>query len=364
MKVALVHDYLNQAGGAERVVGALHRLFPDAPIYTTIAEPAVVDTLLEGADVRTSWMQRLPGLKRHYRKYFLLYPHAIESFDLSEYDLVVSNSTAYAKGAIIRSGACHVCYCHSPMRFAWNFAGYAAREAWGPLTRRVLPPLISHVKRWDVATIDRVSYYIGNSSAVAARITRHYGRQAAVVHPPVEVERLAPSPIDEDYHLVVSRLVAYKRVDLVVEAFNRLKRPLVVIGDGPARSRLERMAGSTVRFLGRLPDAEVAEYYARCRAVVFPGEEDFGIVPLEANAAGRPVIAYAAGGALDTVIEGCTGVFFRSQDAESLANAVQACGAIEWDKAKLRRHAEGFREEAFRERFMEAVQTALARQEV
>jgi glycosyltransferase involved in cell wall biosynthesis len=247
------------------------------------------------------------------------------------------------------------------MRFAWNFDGYAARERWGPLLRTVLPPLVARVRRWDLRTAHRPTMYAANSSAGAARIRRHYGRPAAVVFPPVEVERFSPLDADDDYHLVVSRLVPYKRVDLVVDAFNRLARPLVVIGDGPARRDLERQAGPTIRFLGRQPDDQVAAYYARCRALVFPGEEDFGLTPLEANASGRPVIAYRAGGALDTVVDGMNGVFFDTQTVESLCEAIARCDALPWDKARLRRHAEGFREDVFRERFMAVVRSALAR---
>jgi glycosyltransferase involved in cell wall biosynthesis len=356
VKVAIVHDYLNQAGGAERVVAAMHRLFPQAPIYTTIADPRVVDALMPGADVRTTWMQRLPGIDRHFRKYFLLYPHAIEGLDLSGYDVVLSSSSAYAKGARVRRDAVHVCYCHTPMRFAWNFEGYAERERWGSMTRRILPPLIARVRRWDLRTADRPTIYVANSSIVARRIEEHYHRRATVIPPPVEVHRFTPSPIGDGPFLIVSRLVAYKRIDLAVEAFTRLNRPLVVIGDGPARMDLERIAGPTVQFLGRVNDAEVSAAYARCRAVIFPGEEDFGIVPLEANAAGRPVIAYEGGGALDTVIPGHTGLFFPEPAAESLMAAVLRSEEMPWDPARLRAHAEGFREEVFADRMSTLVQ--------
>jgi glycosyltransferase involved in cell wall biosynthesis len=347
MKVAIVHDYLNQAGGAERVVAAMHRLYPAAPIYTTIADRRVVDALMPGADVRTTWMQRLPGIRRHFRKYFLFYPGAIESLDLSAYDVVLSSSSAYAKAARTRPGAVHVCYCHTPMRFAWNFDGYAERERWGRMTRRLLPPLIARVRRWDVKTAGRPTVYVANSSAVAERIARHYGRRASVIPPPVEVDRFTPSPVQDPHYLVVSRLVAYKRIDLAVEAFRQLNRRLVIIGDGPARASLERIAGPNVRFLGRLDDAAVSQAYARCRGLIFPGEEDFGIVPLEANAAGRPVIAYQRGGALDTVVPDQTGVFFPEQTIASLREAVLRSETIAWDPLRLRAHAEGFREEVF-----------------
>jgi len=359
MRVALAHDYLIQAGGAERVLGALHRLFPEAPIFTTIADPAVIKEYVSGAEVHTSWMQRLPGLRKHFRKYVLLYPNAIESLDLSGFDLVISNSSAFAKSIITPPGTVHVCYCHTPMRFAWNFEAYSARESWGPMTRWVLPFLTERLRRWDLRTASRPHLYMGNSSAVAQRIERCYGIPAKVLFPPVEFDRFEPGGEPGDYYLVVSRLQSYKRIDLAVEAFTRLSRPLVVIGDGPDRPALERMAGPTVRFLGRQPDSEVNRYYAGCRGVIFPGEEDFGIVPLEANAAGRPVVAYRAGGALDTVIEGVTGVFFSPQTPEALAQAVEECDRRSWSVADLRRHAEGFGENFFQQRVKFLVSEAL-----
>jgi glycosyltransferase involved in cell wall biosynthesis len=355
MRVALAHDYLIQAGGAERVVAALHRIFPAAPIFTTIADPSVTDALLPGAEIRTSWMQRLPGLRRHFRKYVLLYPSAIESLDLAGFDLVISSSSAFAKGVVTAPGGFHLCYCHTPMRFGWNAGSYAEREEWGRAVRWILPQVTGRLRRWDQRTASRVDLYIANSSVVAERIGRCYRRPARVIHPPVEVERITPGDTQGDFFLVVSRLVAYKRVDLAVEAFTSMGRPLVVIGDGPARQALGRRAGPTIRFLGRQPDAEVARYLAACRGLIFPGEEDFGIVPLEANAAGRPVVAYEAGGALDTVIPGRTGVYFRRQSVEALSAAVQACEAAAWDPAAIRRHAESFREEVFRERILALV---------
>jgi glycosyltransferase involved in cell wall biosynthesis len=355
VRVALVHDYLYQSGGAERVIAALHRMFPSAPVFTTIADPAVVQSLLPNADVRTTWMQQLPGLRNHHRKYFMLYPAAIEGCDLREYDLVISNSSAYSKSVKTRPEAVHACYCHTPMRFAWDFASYAAREDWSRLTRAVLRPFIEHLRRWDHRTANRPTGYIANSNNIARRIERCYGLPSQVVHPPVEVQRFAPQAEQDDYHLVVSRLLGYKRIDLAVHAFNRMQKPLVIIGDGPVRESLQRIAGRTIRFLGRQDDATVAQYYARCRALIFPGEEDFGLTPLEANASGRPVVAFAAGGALDTVSANTTGVLFHEQTVESLCEAVKHCEAAEWNTAALRKHAEKFREECFRVRMRGAI---------
>jgi glycosyltransferase involved in cell wall biosynthesis len=360
MKIALVHDYLNQLGGAERVVGTLHRLFPQAPIYTTILDRTMLWESLRDADIHTSWMQKLPALDRHFKKYLPLYPLAIESLDLRAYDLVLSSSSAWAKGVITRPGAVHLCYCHTPMRFAWDYARYVEREQFGPLTRTALPPVVAWLRAWDLRTAKRPTRYIANSSVVRERIRAHYGQESEVIFPPVEVARYQPCDVDEPYFLVVSRLAPYKRIDLAVEAFNRLGLPLVVIGDGPDRPVLERMAGPNIRFLGRLPDDEVAGRMARCRAFIFPGEEDFGITPLEANASGRPVIAYRAGGALDTVSEGRSGLFFDEPNAMSLVAAVRRFQGLQWDKGLLRRHAERFSEAVFGQRIQRLVSDAMA----
>jgi glycosyltransferase involved in cell wall biosynthesis len=361
MRIAIVHDYLNQAGGAERVVAVLHEMFPQAPIYTTILDRSSLWPALQDADIRTSWMQHLPGLKRHFKKYLPLYPAAIESFDLRGYDLVISSSSAFAKGARVPPGARHICYCHTPMRFAWDYESYVAREGLGRAVRMVLPPFIRALRRWDIRTADRPHVFISNSSVVAGRILRCYGRSSEVVYPPVEIDRYTPASDSGDNYLVVSRLNSYKRIDLAVRAFTEAGRPLLIVGDGPYRAALERMAGPTIQFTGRMRDEEVAWYYARCRGLIFPGEEDFGITPLEANASGRPVVAYRAGGALDTVIDGKTGVCFHEQTVESLRDAVARCDALTWFRDDLRRHAEHFSVAAFRSRFESIVERELSR---
>jgi glycosyltransferase involved in cell wall biosynthesis len=361
VKVALVHDYLNQAGGAERVLGVLHGMFPTAPIYTTIVDHDVLWPSLRDADIRTSWMQRLPGLRKHFKKYLPFYPRAIEGFDLREYDLVISSSSAFAKAARAGSGALHVCYCYTPMRFVWDFDHYATQEGLTRITRLALRPLIRRLGRWDLATRDRPDVYLTSSSAVQERIQRIYGRSSEIVCPPVDSDRYAVTDSDEPYYLVVSRLNGYKRIDIAVRAFNALGHCLLVIGDGPQRARLEAIAKPNVRFAGRLADADVARHYGRCRGVVFPGEEDFGIVPLEANLSGRPVVAYRGGGALDTVHDGRTGVFFERPDPVSLAEAVRRCDQIRWDKRALRQHGEQFSEQAFRARFLSVLEKALGR---
>ena len=349
MRVALVHDYLNQYGGAERTIEALHALYPEAPVYTSIYDPAAMPAAYAGWDIRTSWMQRLPAWRRLFRAYFPLYPSAFESFDLGGYDVVISSSSAFAKGVIPPPGARHICYCHTPMRFAWRTGDYVAREGIGGLGRAAMALLLTYVRLWDVVSSGRVDVFIANSRVVAGRIRRYYGREAIVVPPPVELPAFQPRA-PEDFYLAGGRLIPYKRLDLAVRAFTALGLPLKVFGDGRDRAALESIAGPNVEFLGYVSEERRLELFARCRAFIFPGEEDFGITPLEAMAMGRPVIAYAAGGALDSLAEGVTGRFFREQSAAALAAAVAASRGDAYDECAVRRHAEGFRREVFQAR--------------
>jgi glycosyltransferase involved in cell wall biosynthesis len=349
MRVALVHDYLNQYGGAERVLEALHTLFPAAPVYTSLFDPAAMPASYRRWDIRVSWMQRLPLWRRLFRSYFLLYPSAFESFDLSGYDLVLSSSSAYAKGIIPSPQARHICYCHTPMRFAWRTDDYIAREEIGGLRRAALSLLLTNLRLWDVATSQRVDTFVANSHAVAARIRRYYRREAAVIPPPCDLPPFAPQP-RAAWYLAGGRLIPYKRLDLAVRAFTALGLPLKIFGTGRARATLEQIAGPNIEFLGWVSDETRRELFARCHAFVFPGEEDFGITPLEAMAAGRPVIAYAGGGALDTVVEGVTGRFFHEPTAAALAAAVAAVQTDRYDPLAIRHHAEGFGRELFLER--------------
>ena len=359
MKVALVHDYFFQAGGAERVMEVLHEMFPEAPIFTTVLRRETLWPRLRDADFRTSFLQPLASVGVPGRAMLPLYPHAMEGHDLTEFDLVISNSSAFAKGVIVREGALHICYCHSPMRFAWSEDAYTRRERFNPVTRLALRPILSYMRRWDLRTRHRAQVYFGNSSAVVRRIRATYGLSSEVMHPPVDVSRCHMAATRDDFYLVVSRLSTYKRIDLAVEAFNQLGKRLVVIGDGPHARSLAALAKPNVTLLGRLPDAEVANYYAAARGFILPGEEDFGITPLEANASGAPVIAFAAGGALDTVIAGETGVLFREPTAEGLAAAVLAADRLSWDAGRLRAHAETFGEPAFRIRMYDAIDRAV-----
>src|SRR5271168_2933030 len=351
MQIAVVHDYFTQMGGAERVAEELARMLPSASLYSTVAMPHLMPPGLAGRQVETSWMQHLPSMRRHYRLYFLLYPLAVRSLDLSRFDLVISSSSGYAKGVHTNRDALHVCYCHTPMRWAWSFDSYSAREEMGAAKRFVLPRLINVLRRWDVGASRQPDHFIANSRVVAQRIQLAYGRIAEVIHPPIDLARFCPSPEQGDYYIVLSRLVSYKRIDLAIQACTLLGRRLLVIGDGPDRARLTAKAGPTTSFLGRLSDAEVEHHAARCRALIFPGEEDFGMAPLEIAAAGRPTIAYRAGGAVETIVDGVTSVFFDRQDASNLAEAIQRFERQEWSAKALRSHAERFGIDVFQSRF-------------
>lgn len=361
MRVAIVHDYLNQMGGAERVVESFHRLWPEAPIFTTIADRDAMPASLRDADIRTSWMQRLPAWRRHFRAYLPLYPFAVEGFDLRGYDLIISSSSAWAKAVRTPPGAVHVCYCHTPMRWVWDYAHYVSREGFGPLTRLALRPVISALRAWDVRTAVRPTHLVVNSRVVQERVTRCWGRASEVLPPPVETGRFSVGDGPGRGHLVVARLAHYKRIDLAVAAFTSLGLPLEIIGDGPARKSLEAMAGPTVTFRGRVDDAGVAQAMRACRALIFPGAEDFGITPLEANASGRPVIAYGAGGATETVRDGVTGILFAEQSPDALVAAVRRAEHIVWDAAVIRRHAEQYSVSGFEQRFRDIVAREVCR---
>lgn len=349
-RVALVASWLNQYGGAERVLEVLHEMLPTAPVYTSIYAPQAMPASYQTWDIRTSFMQRLPLVRRKHQLFLPLYPLAFETMRLSGYDLVISNTSAFAHGIRLGSGTAHVCYCLTPARFLWDYDGYIRRENIGGAARAVLPALIGLLRGWDRAAAKRVSHYIAISRLVAERIRVAYNRAATIIYPPLDTRAFAPSSGYDDYYLIVSRLVPYKRIDLAVQAFTRLGLPLRIIGDGRDRAALERMAGPTVRFLGRLPDGDVKDHLSRCRAFIFPGEEDFGLAPLEAMASGRPVIAYAGGGALETVVEGVTGTFFAEPTADALAAVVNTFNPDRYDPVAIRRHAETFDRTVFIER--------------
>jgi glycosyltransferase involved in cell wall biosynthesis len=361
-RVALVHDYLNQYGGAERVLEELATLFPGAPVYTSMYSPDRMSAAIRGLDIRTSFMQRLPMVTRNHQPFLLLYPLAFESFDLSGFDVVISNSSAFCKGVVTPPGTLHISYCLTPMRWVWNYHAYVERERLGFAARMVLPVAISQLRSWDVATAQNVDRFLAISRTVAARIRKYYRRDSTVIYPPVNCDAFAqPFARVDDYYLIVSRLIPYKRIDLAVDAFTRLGIRLKIVGSGGRDlSALRARAGRNVEFVGRVSDTELKKLYASCRALVFPGEEDFGIAPLEANASGRPVIAYAGGGALDTVVDGHTGVLFQQQQVECLIEAIRRAEATAWDPAALRAHARTFDSQVFREQLQAFIGESIA----
>jgi glycosyltransferase involved in cell wall biosynthesis len=353
MKIAIVHDFLIQMGGAEKVVEVLHDVFPEAPVYTSVYDSQAMPNYYRTWDIRTSFMQRVL-LKRHtHRLALFLYPTAFESFDLSAYDLVISSSSAFAKGIITQPHTTHVCYTHTPMRYVWMTANYVRNESISRPLRRILTPGLHYLRTWDTIAATRVDKYVANSRTVAQRINKFYRRDCDVVHPPVETSRFQIADDIGDYYIIVSRFAPYKRLDLAVRAFTKLGRPLKIVGTGRQMKELQAGAGKNVEFLGYVGDAEVAQLMARSKAYIMPGEEDFGIAPVEANACGRPVIAYGAGGALDSQEDEVTGVLFNEQSVEALCEAVLRSDAIEFDPPTIQAHARQFDTSVFQQRIKE-----------
>lgn len=352
LKVAIVHDWLNQIGGAEEVLEALVELFPNAPVYTSMYWPQAMPDDYQQWDIRTTWMDRLPGIHRQHQPYLLLYPLAFGGLELRDYDLVISNKSAFCFGVHTLPETCHVCYCLTPTRFVWEFDNYVNREHVGRAAQRSVRPFLGRLQRWERQAASRVDAFVSISDEIQKRIGRCYDRESDIIYPPVDTERFAPEDGHDDYFLIVSRLIPYKRIDLAVRAFTQLGLPLKIGGDGRDRESLQAMAGPNVEFLGYVPDEDLVRLMARCRAFLFPGLEDFGITPVQAMAAGRPVIAYAGGGALDYVVEGVSGTFFHEQTPESLAGAVQRFDAALFDPATIRAHAEQFDASVFKSRLL------------
>ncbi len=338
----------------------MHDLYPEAPIYTSIFWPEALPPSCQDWDVRVSSLDRLRLIRKHHQWFLPLYPYAFEQFDLSDYDVVISVTSGFAHGVITGPDALHICYCLTPARFLWDYHHYVEREDIGRLARLAVPLFVHQLRIWDRLAADRVDHFVAISRVVHQRIAKFYRRDAEVIHPPVEVERFSLSKERGDYFLIASRLVPYKRIDLAVRAFSQLGLPLWIVGDGRDRPALESMAASNVRFLGRVGDEELAGYLSGCRAFIFPGEEDFGIAPLEAQAAGRPVIAYAAGGALETVVEGVSGLFFDEPTAESLAAAVVHLDSVNFDPVLIREHAQKYDRAVFQRTFAEFVRRKCA----
>ena len=340
LRVAIVHYWFVSHRGGERVVEAMAGMFPQADLFSLVADPGAIPQSLRSRSIKTSFLQSFPGSTRWHRHFLLLHPLALEQFDLSDYDLVLSSESGPAKGVLTRAETCHVCYCHSPMRYLWDFYHrYRNGAAVGRLSRPFFTLASHYLRMWDAASADRVDYFVANSRNVASRVRKHYRRDATVIYPPVNVAAGYLADKIEDFYLAVGHLVDYKRIDLAIAACNRLGRKLHVVGDGEQYARLRKLAGPSIQFCGSLSDKDLREQYAHCRALLFPCEEDFGIVPVEALSFGRPVIAYERGGALETVkgfSTGCkdgpensTGVLFREQSVNALVEAIQQFEEIE-----------------------------------
>jgi glycosyltransferase involved in cell wall biosynthesis len=358
MRTALIHDWLTGMRGGERVLEALCGLYPDADIFTLYHRRGSVSATIERHRIRTSFVQRLPMASAYYRQYLPLFPMAIEQFDLDSYDLVISSSHCAAKAVVAPGRARHLCYCHSPMRYAWDqfdaYFGAARTGRWA--SRWIYRPALARLARWDAATASRVHRFAANSAHVAARIRRYYNRVATIVYPPVDTVFFHRADVIPGSHfLVVSALVPYKRIELAIAACQRLGAPLRIVGDGPDRRRLESQAGPNVTFLGRLDDDQVRDEYRQALAVLLPGEEDFGIVPVEAQACGRPIVALGRGGALETVVDGENGVLFATPDVDAFAGALDRVATTRFDPDTIARGAARFSRERHVEHMREVI---------
>ena len=359
-RVALVHDWLTGMRGGEKVLDAICEIYPDAPLTTLVRKPGSVSARIEARPIRTSFVQALPRPARYYRHYLPLYPLAVRLLDFPDADLVISSSHCAVKSVIARPGAVHVCYCHSPMRYAWDqFEEYFGPERVGPVMSRVLRPVLKRLARWDQATADRVDRFLANSQYVAGRIQRYYNRQSTIVYPPVDTDFYTPQiSAESPAFLIVSALVPYKRLDVAIDACRRLRVPLTIVGTGPERDRLERRGGGEVAFLGWQSNERIRELYRSSRATLLPGTEDFGIVPVESQACGTPVVALDAGGARETVRDGETGVLVADTSVDGFTRGLQRVMETPFDRGALRHNAERFSRANFIASFTRAVQEA------
>lgn len=361
MKLAVVHDWLNQKGGAEDVLETLMAMYPESPLYTSIFWEEKMPTAWREWDMYKLWIDRLPMIHQKHQAFLPFYPLAWGGLDLSEYDVILSNKSGFCHGLKSDDSTLHICYCLAPTRYVWQYDAYMARENVPTPIRLALRPIIEGLKGWDYRAAQKVDQFIAISTEIQERIQKYYDRDSIIIFPPVEVkERFVPVDETEDYFLSLGRIIPYKRVDLLVEACTRLNLPLKVGGTGRDLERLKAMAGPTVEFLGYVPDEDLPGLFARAKAFVFPGYEDFGITPVQAQAAGRPVIAYKAGGALDTVIDGKTGVLFGEQSVEVLMDVLQSFDATAYDPADCRENALRFDADVFRQQINDFVQQSWA----
>lgn len=369
LRVAIIHYWFVGRAGGEKVVEALAEIFPQADLFSLVADPAKLAPALRVHKLQTSFLQKVPGALRFHRHFLFLQPIALEQFDLSGYDLVISSESGPAKGVITSPQTCHICYCHSPMRYIWDMYPQYAR-AMNPVVRGVFSLVAHYLRQWDLASASRVDYFLANSNFVASRIRKFYRKDSTVIYPPVQMSAVPLETIQGDHYLAVGRLVDYKRFDLAVIACTQLSRKLRVVGEGPQYKSLRRMAGPTIEFLGNLSDDELRDEFAHCRALLFPGEEDFGMVPVEAQSFGKPVIAYGRGGSLETIrgfdskehsLEAPTGIFFALQSPEGLSAAILEfeSSASQFDAQLIREHAQQFGVEFFQFHMKEFIQSAL-----
>ncbi|MBM1175447.1 glycosyltransferase [Microvirga arabica] len=361
MRVALVHYWLVGMRGGEKVLEALCELFPKADLFTHVVDPEKLSPQLRDRTIKTTFVARLPRARTMYKSYLPLMPLALEQLDLQSYDLVISSESGPAKGIIPSPHALHICYCHSPMRYIWNMY-HEYRGSTGSLKRFGMPWLAHYLRIWDESSASRVDNFIANSRCVADRIEKYYRRESQIIHPPVDVDEF--EPVEQkaigDYYLMVGELVRYKRPELAIGAFKKLRRRLLVIGGGEMLSEITAMADSNVTVLGPQPFEVLKYHYARARGLVFPGEEDFGIVPVEAMASGRPVIAYGRGGGIETVVDGVTGIHFYEQTVEALAEAVEECERTVFNSSTIVSHARRFSKQRFKSEMSAAIEAALA----
>lgn len=362
MRVAIIHYWLVGMRGGEKVVEALGELYPQADIFTHVYVPEMISDKIKRHKIIPTFINSLPRASKLYKTYLPLMPLALEQLDLRGYDLIISSKSGPSKGIIPSSDALHVCYCHTPMRYIWNMY-HDYRKGAGRVARIVMPPLTHYLRMWDVSSAARVDSFVANSATVARRIHRYYGADSVVIHPPVDTNAFSiAAPLElEDYYLMAGELVSYKRPDLAVRAFNEMKLKLVVIGGGEMLDEIRRLGGPTVTVLGSQPFELLKRHYARCRALIFPGEEDFGMVPVEAMASGRPVIAFGRGGATETVANGVSGVFFAEQTVEAITSAVKNLSAIEINPEKIAAHASQFGRNQFFQNMRTHIDGLLAR---